>query len=54
MRPKRGRSRQLDLTEMARNTPQWSALPEECRREVIELLAKLVRNEVAGEEKGDE
>lgn len=46
--------RQLALTEARQSIPQWAALPEDCRREVVELLAKLLRNEALAEEAGDE
>jgi hypothetical protein len=49
------KARQLELTEQRQRLPRWETLPEECRREVVELLGKLLRNEVsASEEATDE
>jgi hypothetical protein len=49
------KTRQLALTERDQRTPLWATLPEECRRQIVELLVRLVRNELAvGEEAGDE
>lgn len=52
----KSRARQLGLAEASnRKTPPWPMLPEECRREVVELLARLVRSEgVAEKEVTDE
>ena len=47
--------RQLALTEQDEQAPRWATLPEACRRDVVELLMMLFRNEhVAGEESEDE
>lgn len=46
--------RQLALTESGQRLPQWTMLPEETRREAIELLVKLLRGGVIDEELGDE
>jgi hypothetical protein len=48
-------ARQLELREQPQQSPVWAALPEECRREVVELLVQLLRS-VAGidEEHGNE
>jgi len=52
------KTRQLALTERGQRLPLWSALPDEVRREVVALLAKLMQSEqcevVADEESGDE
>jgi len=50
----KGKARQLQLAERGQRAPQWASLPEECRREVLELLARLLRNEAIAEEVGDE
>ena len=50
---KRRRARQLVLTEQAQELPRWRMLPEECRREVVELLAKLLRAEIAADGEDD-
>jgi len=42
--------RQLALREQGQETPSWSSLPEACRRELVELLAKLILGEAVGEE----
>ena len=47
-------TRQLTLAEQDQETPLWSTLPEESRREVVTLLARLLRNEAGTEEVGDE
>ena len=54
-RPKR-KGRQLGLTEQQQEKPpRWETLPEESRREVVALVAKLLRNEIATtEEVADE
>jgi hypothetical protein len=45
------KARQLALTEREQLVPSWATLPEECRREVVALLARLLRSEaVAGDE----
>jgi hypothetical protein len=45
----------MGLGEGGQRIPQWTKLPEECRREVIALLAKLLRSEaLAAEETDDE
>ena len=38
------------MKEQGQETPNWSSLPEDCRRELVELLAKLVLGEASGEE----
>ena len=49
------KSRQLALTEQRQDLPHWATLPVECRREVVELVAKLLRREtIADEEVADE
>jgi hypothetical protein len=53
-RPKQ-RVRQLALTEHRQETPHWETLPEDCRREVVALLAELLRSAAcADEEMADE
>ena len=43
-RPKQ-RGRQLSLTEQRqRELPHWETLPEDCRRELVALLAELLRS----------
>jgi len=44
------RRRQLALTEQSQETPRWAALPEDCRREVVALLARLLLGESNQEE----
>lgn len=44
------KGRQLALTEQGQETPRWSTLPIECRREVVELVIKILRNESLAEE----
>ena len=52
---RRRRPRQLVLTEQDQQVPQWATLPEEIRREIVELLAKLLRaGSAAGEGDDDE
>jgi hypothetical protein len=46
--------RQLALTEQGQETPVWATLPEECRRQVVELLAKLLQSEVVGDVEVDD
>ena len=41
--------RQLALKEQGEVTPSWSSLPEDCRRQLIELLAKLMLGETSVE-----
>jgi len=56
VRRKRG-GRQLVLTEQSEESPVWEALPEEVRREVVALLAKLLSSAVtegSAEEAADE
>jgi hypothetical protein len=49
------KGRQLSLTEHSRELPHWATLPVECRREVVELVAKLLRSEtIADDEVVDE
>lgn len=51
----KGKARQLELMGQGQRLPCWETLPEECRRGVVELLEKLLRNEVvANQEKADE
>ena len=50
----KGTARQLALTEQDQRVPRWTTLPEECRREVVALLARLLRSEVVDEEADDE
>jgi hypothetical protein len=49
-------TRQLALAEHDQRLPSWATLPEDCRREVVALLAKLLRSERAAsaEEANDE
>jgi hypothetical protein len=47
-------ARQLALMEAKLRVPHWTMLPEECRREVIELLARLLRNEAVVSEEADD
>jgi hypothetical protein len=55
MEPQRKRrDRQLALSEQGQETPPWTTLPIECRREVVALLAKMLRSERAEEEVADE
>ncbi len=54
-RRRRAHGRQLALTENDVRAPHWTMLPDETRREVIELLVRLIRDEaVAAEEADDE
>jgi len=53
-RARRKEARQLALTERQDETPRWETLPEGCRREVVALLARLIRNEIDAEEVTDE
>jgi hypothetical protein len=55
-RQRKRKARQLALTEQHQRIPSWTTLPEECRREVVALLARLLRGEVVsnGEEASDE
>jgi hypothetical protein len=48
--------RQLELGEKQQRTPIWTTLPERIRLEVVELIARLLRNAAAAasEEDGDE
>lgn len=46
--------RQLGLMEQNEATPRWETLPEQVRRDVITLLAKLLRNDAGEEEVADE
>jgi hypothetical protein len=50
------KARQLALAEMDQKTPQWATLPKECRQQVVELLARMLSNDVsdAAEELADE
>jgi hypothetical protein len=54
-RQRRAEARQIALAEQGQLVPQWVSLPVECRREVLDLLALLLRSEpLADEETGDE
>ena len=48
------RARQLALTEREQRIPSWATLPEECRREVVALLVRLLRNDVVATEEVDD
>lgn len=48
-------ARQLELREQPQQSPVWAELPEERRREVVELLVQLLRSAAGvAEENGDE
>jgi predicted Fe-S protein YdhL (DUF1289 family) len=51
---RKARRRQLGLSESRLEIPQWTTLPEETRREVIALLAALLRSDVLGAEEVDD
>jgi hypothetical protein len=53
-RKRRAEARQMALGESAQQVPAWTTLPEACRREVIELLAKLLRSEALATEEADD
>jgi hypothetical protein len=43
------KARQLTLVERSQPLPHWATLPQECRLEIVALLARLVRNEIVAE-----
>ena len=47
-RPKR--ARQLALTEQRLEIPRWESLPMECKREVVSVLAKMLRSALDAKE----
>jgi hypothetical protein len=55
-KPKRSaKKRQLALLERRPCAPTWSTLPEDCRREVVQLFARLLRpSQETESEAGDE
>lgn len=52
-RPKR-KPRQLALTEQGQQIPRWATLPEECRQQVVALIARMLRSELAADEEMDD
>jgi hypothetical protein len=44
----------MGLGESGQRIPEWTKLPEGCRREVIALLAKLFRSEALAAEEADD
>jgi len=55
LRNRRRTARQMALPEQGAKAPVWSTVPEESRREVVELLMELLRSvAVNDEEDGDE
>jgi hypothetical protein len=50
---KRGRTRQLALTEQRLEIPRWETLPAESKREVISILVKILRGAVEDVEEVD-
>jgi len=47
--------RQLALNERGQQVPSWTTLPDECRRAVVALLARLMQSEsVANEEESND